>query len=91
MCTECRVWKVGLFAHPAVIRASRALDRIYVDLTERPAAGSPKGKFTDAYRGRNPPAVLVFDTAGRFLKGWNTPPDADTFVAVLRQAAGATD
>jgi len=90
-CTECRVWKVGLFAHPAVIRASRALDRIYVDLTERPAAGSPKGKFTDAYRGRNPPAVLVFDTAGRFLKGWNTPPDADTFVAVLRQAAGATD
>ena len=90
-CTECFAWKVGLFAHPEVIRASRALDRICVDLTERPPADSPKGAFADAYRGRNPPAVLVFDADGRFLKGWNTPPDAETFVETLRQAASRGD
>ncbi len=88
-CTECFAWKVGLFAHPEVVRASRALDCIDVDLTERPSAASPKGTFADTYRGRHPPAVLVFDAGGRFLKGWKTPPDAETFVAALETAANA--
>ena len=85
-CTECRAWKARLFSKPKVVEASEALDRIYVDLTEEPTG--KKREFAEQYRGRNPPAVLIFDTRGRFVKGWNEPPDVETFVEALRQAAG---
>jgi len=87
-CTECRAWKATIFSDPAVVAASETLTRLYVDLTEKPVGA--KAAFADTYRGRNPPAVLIFDARGRFLKGWNDPPDVDTFVETLRQAAGAT-
>jgi len=88
-CTECFVWERRLFSNPEVVSASRALDCVYVDLTERPSADSPKGAFADAYRGRNPPAVIVLDARGGVLKAWRKPPDTEAFVAALEEAANA--
>jgi len=69
-----------------VVEASKTLDRIYVDVTKEPTG--EKREFAEQYRGRNPPAVIVLDARGRFVKGWNEPPDAETFVEALERAAG---
>ncbi|MFO8014248.1 MAG: cytochrome c biogenesis protein CcdA [Phycisphaerae bacterium] len=87
-CTECFVWKRGLFSDPEVVAVTEDLERVYVDVTKPPPADTPKGRIADAYRGRNPPAVIVLDAAGEVVKAWRDPPDVDPFVAALEQAAG---
>ncbi|MBL7141238.1 MAG: thioredoxin family protein [Planctomycetes bacterium] len=84
-CTECRLWKARLFSAPEAVEAGEPLDRIYVDVTAPPAGA--KADFADAYRGRNPPAVIVLDARGRVVKAWRDPPDVAAFVEALRAAA----
>ncbi len=84
-CAECRVWKANLFTRPEVVEAADNLDRIYVDVTENPTG--EKAAFAERYRGRNPPAVIVFDTGGDVVKAWRDPPGVDPFVDALETAA----
>jgi len=85
-CTECFVWKRRLFSDPEVVRASRALDRLYVDVTQEPSG--KKREVAERYRGRNPPAVIALDGRGQVVKAWRDTPHAETFVEALKQAAG---
>ncbi|MBE3070104.1 MAG: thioredoxin family protein, partial [Planctomycetes bacterium] len=83
-CAECRVWKRDVFSQPEVIEAARPLARLMVDVSETP--GGARRAFSDRYRGTNPPAVIVFDRAGRIVKAYRDPPPAQVFAEVLRQA-----
>jgi len=86
-CAECRVWKRDVFSRPEVIAAARPLACIEMDVSETP--GGARRAFSDRYRGTNPPAVIVFDRAGRIVKAYRDPPSATAFAEVLRQAAGS--
>ena len=83
-CGECRTWKAKIFSDPDVARASEALTRVYVDLTEKPIG--EKAAFVDAYDGRNPPSVIILNARGKLVKAWRGPPEVDTFVGALEQA-----
>jgi len=85
-CTECFVWKRGLFSDPEVVAVTENIERVYVDVTEKPTGA--KATITDAYRGRNPPAVIVLGPGGNPVKAWRDPPEKEPFIAALKQAAG---
>ncbi len=87
-CTECRVWKARIFTNPQVVEASKGLARIYVDMSKAPEGA--KREFSDAYRGTNPPAVIVFGRDGRVITAYRDPPSAQAFVNVLKQASSPT-
>ncbi len=85
-CAECRVWQAKVFADEAVLPASEALARIKVDVTQSPEG--EKLALAQAYRGVNPPAVIVLGRDGAVEAAWRDPPTAEAFAAALRQAAG---
>jgi len=84
-CPECRVWKARIFADPAVVEASAALARLFVDVT-RPPDGA-KRDLCEKYRGTNPPAVILLGRDGRVVKAYREPPDAAEFIEAIREAA----
>jgi len=86
-CAECRVWKARVFSDPRVIEAGEGLTRIVVDVTQAPEGA--KRRFSDRYRGTNPPAVIVFARDGKVVKAYRDPPEPSTFVEAMKQAAGA--
>ena len=86
-CAECRAWKTQVFSDPRVIKASEGLTRIFVDVTRAPEGA--KHRFSDAYRGTNPPAVILFGRDAKVVKAYRDPPGAEEFAEAVRQAAGA--
>jgi len=86
-CAECRAWKAEVFSDPQVVKAGEGLTRIFVDVTQAPEGA--KRRFSNRYRGTNPPAVIVFARDGKVVKAYLDPPDAEEFVEAMKQAAGA--
>ena len=84
-CIECRTWKALVFTNPDVVEASKGLARIYVDMSQAPEGA--KRRFSDTYRGTNPPAVIVFGRDGRVVTAYRDPPSPEAFLQTLKRAA----
>ena len=84
-CIECRTWKAHIFTNPDVVEASKGLARIYVDMSQAPEGA--KRRFSDTYRGTNPPAVIVFGRDGRVVTAYRNPPSPKAFLQTLKRAA----
>ena len=86
-CIECRTWKARIFTNPEVVEASKGLARIYVDMSQAPEGA--KRRFSDTYRGTNPPAVIVFGRDGRVVTAYRDPPSPEAFLQTLKHASSA--
>lgn len=84
-CIECRTWKARIFTNPEVVEASKGMARIYVDMSQAPEGA--KRRFSDTYRGTNPPAVIVFGRDGRVVTAYRDPPSPEAFLQTLKRAA----
>ena len=82
-CLECRHWKAAIWSDPKVIRAAEGFARILVDVTDPPTGA--KRAVAEAYRGVNPPAVILIGRDGEVHKAYRDPPTAAAFFRVLRE------
>jgi thiol:disulfide interchange protein DsbD len=86
-CIECRHWKAAIWSDPKVIAAAEGFARILVDVTQPPSGA--KRDLAEAYRGVNPPAVILIGRHGQVHKAYRDPPAVEAFVGALGEAAGA--
>jgi len=86
-CVACKEWKALVFADPEVVEASKACDRLYVDVTEPPERA--KRDLAERFQAVNPPVVAILGADGGVRKAWRDPPAPAAFAETLRQAAGA--
>jgi thiol:disulfide interchange protein DsbD len=84
-CAECVSWHYKVFTDPEVVRASRALAHLHVDVTR--LREGPKRDFAARFQAENPPVVIVFGRDGEIVGAYRNPPEAREFVKVLDAAA----
>jgi thiol:disulfide interchange protein DsbD len=83
-CIACKEWHASIFADPAVLAASRSIERIYVDVTN--VEDAAKRTFAERYQATNPPAVIVLGRTGEVVAAYRNPPGVRAFVEALTRA-----